>query len=335
MSLPETQKVVLFDAISETWETIKYVDYPTPQIESDQDVIIKNQYAGINFIETYFRKGIYPTEVPAIFGREASGVVVAIGDKVTRFKVGDKVAYISPKTFAQYTKINESQPQVIKLLDSTSEEHLKIYGSILIQGLTARTFIDEAFKVEPGHFVLIWAAAGGVGQILVQLVKQRGAHPIAIASTKEKLDIAHSLGAEYLINSTSDDILDKVHEITNGQGVDVSFDSVGKDSFEISLSAIKRKGSLISYGNSSGPVPPFPIARLSAKNIKIARPTLFNYITTRDEFEHYSQDLINLVESNKLKFDITKTYDLKDYSQATQDLESRKTTGKLSLKIPQ
>lgn len=335
MALPKTQKVVLFDKVSDTWETIKYQDYPTPQIESDQDVIIKNKYAGINFIESYFRKGIYPTaSFPSVFGREASGTVAAVGDKVTKFKVGDKVAYLSGKTFAQYTKIDSSHPQVIRLPQTISDENLKKFGAILIQGLTARTFVDEAFKVEKDQFVLVWAAAGGVGQILIQLAHARGAHVIAIASTDEKLQIAKSLGAEYLIKG-SDDIVAKVEEVTGGKGVDVSFDSVGKDTFETSLAAIKRKGTFISYGNSSGAVPPFPITRLSAKNIKIARPTLFNYIATEEEFEHYSKDLLELIESGKLVFDITKTYPLEEYSQATQELEARKTTGKLVLEIPQ
>jgi NADPH2:quinone reductase len=334
MSLPKTQKAVYIDGTSETWETIKYGDIETPQIGDSHDVIIKNEFSGINMIELYFRKGIYPASLPMVLGREASGTVVAVGDKVSKYTVGDKVAYIESKTFAQYTKISESKPQIVKLLPDVTEDQLHVYGGLLLQGLTALSLIDDAFKVEKDQYILVWAAAGGVGQLLTQIVANRGANVIAIASTDDKLEIAKSLGAKYTIKASSPDIVDQVLKITNGKGVEASFDSVGKDSFEISLAALARKGTLVSYGNASGPVPPFLITRLSTKNIKIVRPTLYNYITTDEEFQFYSQELIKQYESGKLKFNITKTYDLKDYATAAQDLEHRKTTGKLVLRIP-
>ena len=184
-------------------------------------------------------------------------------------KVGDKIAYLSPNTFAQYTKITDDNYKYIKLPDSSTDEDLKKYGSIFLQGLTALTFVNEAYKVEKGDYVLVWAAAGGVGKFLVQLISQIGAHVIAVASTNEKLEIAKSLGAEYLINSSTDDIVAKVKEITNNEGVAASFDSVGKDTFDISLTSIKRKGTFISYGNSSGPVTPFPLSILSPKTLNL------------------------------------------------------------------
>lgn len=330
--LPETQKVVLHRENGD-YDVIEYSDFPTPKIESSHDIIVKNSYAGVNFIEAYFRKGIYKASLPYVFGREASGEVVAVGDEVSTLKVGDKIAYLSPNTFAQYTKITDDNYKYIKLPDNASDEELKIYGSLFLQGLTALTFVNEAYKVQKDDYILVWAAAGGVGKILVQLISQLGAHVIAVASTPEKLKIAQDLGAEFLINSTSDDIVEKVKEITNGEGVAASFDSVGKDTFEISLNSIKRKGTFVSYGNASGPVTPFPLSILSPKNIKIARPQLYAYIGNADEWDHYSTELLKLFESGKLKFDIFKTYDLKDYVQAAKDLEGRKTTGKLTLKI--
>lgn len=334
MALPETQKGVLLTGVSETWETLKYEDHSTPQISSDDDVIIKNSYAGVNLIDSYFRKGIYPAELPTTLGREASGTIAAIGKSVTKYKVGDKVAYLNSNTFAQYTKISESKVQVIRLPDNISDENLKTLGSVLIQGLTAISFVEEAHKVEKGQNILIWAAAGGVGQILIQLAVQKGATAIAIASTKEKLDIASKLGAKYLINSSTDNIAEKVAEFTNNVGVDASFDSIGKDSFETSLKVLKKKGSFISYGNASGPVTPFPLSRLSEKNLRLLRPTLFNYVSTKEEFEFYSNILVKSIENGDLKFDLSKTYELKDYVEATKALEGRKTTGKLVLQIP-
>lgn len=332
--LPPTHKAVFHEANGE-YEVIKYDDVPTPQIESSHDIIVKNAYAGVNFIEAYFRKGIYKAPLPYVFGREALGEVVAVGEDVKNLQVGDKIAYLSPNTFAQYTKIDDSLFRYIKLKPDANDEELKTYGSIFLQGLTALTFINEAHQVKKGEYILVWAAAGGVGRILVQMISQLGAHVIAVASTPEKLAIAKELGAEYLINSTTDDVLAKVHEITNSEGVEASFDSVGKDTFETSLNALKRKGTFVSYGNASGPVTPFPLTILSPKNIKVIRPQLFGYVGTPEEWNSYAQELLKLVEDGKVKFDISKTYDLKDYVQAAKDLEGRKTTGKLTLKITQ
>lgn len=334
--IPKTQKVVLFNDTGD-FDKIEYVtDFPTPTIDSDHDIIVKNSYAGINFIEAYFRKGIYPiSEKPYVFGREASGEIVAVGSGVSKLKVGDKIAYLSTATFAQYTKITDKNFKYVKLPSLTNEKNLEVYGSILLQGLTALTFINEAYKVEKGDYVLVWAAAGGVGKILVQLISQIGAHVIAIASTKEKLQLAESLGAEHFIDANSDNIDEQVNNITNGKGVAASFDSVGKDSFYASLNSLARKGTFVSYGNSSGPVTPFPLSLLSPKNVKLLRPQLWGYIATPQEWDHYSKQLLDLYQLGKLQFDIYKVYDLKDYKQAAQDLEGRKTHGKLTLKIPQ
>ncbi|KAI5965302.1 ZTA1 [Candida pseudojiufengensis] len=334
--LPSTQSAVYINEIGE-FDKIKFdSSIPVPKIESSNDIIIKNYYAGINFIEAYFRKGIYPiNKFPYVFGREASGEVVAVGNEVSNLKIGDKIAYLSPGTFAQYTKITTNDYKYIKLPSNSTDEDLKIFGSLFLQGLTALTFINEAYKVKPNDYVLVWAAAGGVGKILTQLISQIGANVIAIASTDEKLKLAKDYGAKYLINSTTDNIEEKVKEITNGKGVDATFDSVGKDTFEISLNSLKRKGAFVSYGNSSGPVTPFPLSKLTPKNIILLRPSLNGYIATPEEWEHYSQELLKLYESKKLKFDTFKTYDLKDYVDATKDLEGRKTHGKLTLKIPQ
>lgn len=331
-TIPEQQKVILIDEIG-GYDVIKYEDYPVPST-SEEELLIKNKYTGVNYIESYFRKGIYPCEKPYVLGREASGTVLAKGKGVTNFEIGDQVAYISNSTFAQYSKIS-SQGPVMKLPKGTSDEELKLYAAGLLQVLTALSFTNEAYHVKKGDYVLLFAAAGGVGLILNQLLKMKGAHTIAVASTDEKLKIAKEYGAEYLINASKEDILRQVLKFTNGKGVDASFDSVGKDTFEISLAALKRKGVFVSFGNASGLIPPFSITRLSPKNITLVRPQLYGYIADPEEWKYYSDEFFGLVNSKKLNIKIYKTYPLRDYRTAAADIESRKTVGKLVLEIPQ
>lgn len=328
------QKVILFEENGESLDVLQYKDVPVPTLVSPTDIIVRNRYSGINMIESYFRKGIYPTEKPYILGREASGEIVAVGSDVTEYHVGDKIAYLSGRTFAQYTKVDSKTTNIVKLKPDVTDEELKFYGGLLLQGLTALTFINEAYYVKKGDYILVWAAAGGVGKLLVQLISQRGAHVIAIASTDAKLKLAKELGADYVINSSNEDIAKRVHEITSGKGVQCSFDSIGKDSVDISIDSLARKGTFVSYGNASGPVPPFTISRLSPKNLKLLRPVLFGYISDPEDWKKYSTELLQLIEDKKLKVDITKVYPLSDYKDAAQDLEGRKTTGKLVLKIP-
>lgn len=336
MSIPKTHWVTIVDQVSESPDSIQYREVEAPQISGPNDIIIKNKYAGVNFIETYFRKGQYDAQFPFIFGREALGVVAAVGANVKDFRVGDKVFYLSPRTQAQYTKIvYDGQYHAIhKLPEDATEDELKLYGAILVQGLTAITFAHEARKVEKGQFVVVWAAAGGTGQAFTQYVSSLGGRVIAIASSEEKLEIAKLLGAEFLINSLKDDVEKKVHTFTDGHGADAVFDGVGADAFDASLNSLARKGSLVSFGKSSGFLKPFSIRRLQPKNLKVLSPTLFGYIATKEEWDRYIKILLEQVKSNRLKFALH-TYQLKDYPQAASDLENRKTTGKLVLEIPQ
>ncbi|KAM9912572.1 hypothetical protein OXX69_002450 [Metschnikowia pulcherrima] len=333
MSITKTQKVSLSRQASDSPEGIEYAEVESPQVTGSHDIIIKNKYAGVNFIDAYFRKGVYPTEFPHIFGREAAGVVVAVGDDVTDYKVGDKVAYIAAQAFAQYKKLTDEYVQIKKLPEDTTDEGLKKWAAILLQGLTAITLPIESYEVQKGDFILIWAAAGGVGQILTQFTSSLGARVIAIASSDEKLQIAKKNGAEFLLRA-DEDIPAKVAEITQGDGVRASFDSVGKDSFEASFESIGRKGTLVSYGNASGVVPPFSLGRLGAKNLKITRSMLFNSVETKEEWNKYTEILENALSNKVIDTTIYKTYPLSEYAQATSDLEGRKTTGKLVLEIP-
>lgn len=323
---------------SESLDVVKYADVPTPQITSTSDIIIKNKFSGINFIEAYFRKGVYPTVLPYIFGREASGVVAAVGSAVTKFKVGDRVAYLLPETFAQYTKVPDSHVQIKNINEFTSGEDdkdMKLWGATLVQGLTAKLFIKDAYDVKKGDYALVWAAAGGVGTLLTQLIAQKGAHVIAVASNDEKLESARKNGAEFLINSSSDDVLQKVLDFTHGKGVQVVYDLIGKDTFEISLAAVARKGTLVSFGNASGVVPPLAINRLSPKNVKLLRPQLYAYVAEQAEWDEYVNSLGHDISRKNVDFGILETFPLEQYVEAATLLEGRKTQGKLVLEIPQ
>lgn len=333
IELPETQKVVLIDGISEGYDVIKYTDFATPKIESSNEIIIKNSYAGVNFIEAYFRKGYYPINLPAVLGREASGHVVAVGSDVTRFKVGDKVAYTSAQTFASYTKINESHLTISKIPDTTPDEELKLFGSFLIQTLTAYTFIEEPYSPTPDDYVLVWAAAGGVGSILTQILNNNGVKVIALASTTEKLDLAKKLGASYTINYKTENVVERVKQITNGKGVKVSYDSVGQATWQTSIDSLQVGGILLSYGNSSGKVPPISIYTLTPKNICVLRPNCGNYITSSEKWDYYFNKILSDYKLESVKYSQPVVHELKDYAEVAKVLESGVTTGKSVLKI--
>ncbi|QPG74797.1 hypothetical protein FOA43_002133 [Brettanomyces nanus] len=335
-SIPSSQKVVLFNKTGGP-EVLEYVDFAIPKI-ADNELLIKNRYAGINYIEGYFRTGLYPAKTPYVLGREATGVVVRVGSAVKGFQQGDKVTYLSGSTFAQYTKY-PAVGNLIKLDAKADDEKMKLYSASLIQGLTALTFINEAYNVQPDDYILVTAAAGGVGLILDQLLsKQKKAHVIAIASTDAKLQKAKEAGAEYLLNSSKlsqDQLVAKIMEFTKNKGVSASFDSVGKDTAELSLAVLARKGTFVSFGNSSGAVPPLNISRLAKKNLKVLRPLLFGYIAEPEEFRYYLQKLFDLIDNKQLNISIYKVYPLSEYKTAVKELEGRKTSGKLLLEIPQ
>ena len=228
--------------------------------------------------------------------------------------------------YAEYTAVPAS-----KAVKVPSDMDPKIGAAALLQGLTALTLIREAHHVKKGDWVLVHAAAGGTGLWLCQLLKAVGANVIGTASTAEKVELASKAGATHMINYSKEDVKSKVDELTKGAGVIAVFDGVGKDTFDLSLDCLARKGSLISFGNASGAVPPVAIARLSAKNARLMRPTLFGYLVTREEFEHYVNELFDFVLKDKLDVRIHEVYPLSQVARAHEDLQGRKTTGKLLL----
>ncbi|KAF9583642.1 NADPH:quinone reductase [Lunasporangiospora selenospora] len=310
---------------------LAYTEAPKPVIKPDQ-ILVKVAYAGVNFIDTYQRSGLYPQKFPFTLGREGSGEVVEIGSEVQGidFKVGDRVVYLAPESYAEYTAM--SPASVAKLPDAISLEKA---AAVLLQGLTAWTLVTQAYKVEKGDWVLIHAAAGGMGLQLCQLCKQLGANVIGTTSTEAKAQLAMAHGADYVVNYSNgyDELVVKVNELTGNKGVHVAFDGVGASTFDVSLKVLRRLGSLISFGNASGAVPPISIMKLAEKNVRLMRPTLFNFFSTREEFVELCQGLFKLVEDGKLDVAIHKVYPIQDVRQAHDDLEGRKTTGKLVLKI--
>lgn len=300
---------------------------------------------------SYFRSGVYkPTKFPYILGREGSGTIAAAGPNAPSDLIpGTRVAYMALHAYAEYTATPANY--TIPIPDSIDS---KTAAASMLQALTALTLIRDAHEVKKGDWVLVTAAAGGVGLWLCQLLKSIGAHVIATASTEEKRNLAKANGAEVLLEYHEEDrdvFVKKVLEITGGEGVHAVFDSVGKSTFDSSLAVVRRKGTMVSFGNASGPVEGFALAyvflsfcllqkemtnrsrsRLSAKNVKLVRPTLFGYIATREELQAAAKELWNFIEKDGLNVKIHDVYPLSDIVRATEDIQSRKTTGKLLLK---
>ncbi|GME52301.1 Quinone oxidoreductase protein [Neofusicoccum parvum] len=311
-------------------EVLQYkTDLPVPEPKAGE-VLVKNEYIGVNFIDTYFRTGLYACpELPYILGREASGRVVSAGPGDAHgLAAGDRVVWLGSGSYAEYSAVAASH--AIKTPAAVSSEAA---AAAMFQGLTALTLVREAHRVQAGDWVLVHAAAGGVGLWLCQLLGALGARVVATASTPEKLALAGRHGAEVLVRYTEEDVVAKVKEVTGGEGVAAVFDGVGKTTFDVSMECVRRKGSLVCFGNASGPVPPVNILRLMDKNVKLLRTNLARYITTRDEFQHYANELLELMTKFNLDARIHEIYPLAEVSRAHQDIESRKTSGKLLLKV--
>lgn len=309
-------------------EVLTPTSLPVPQ-PAEGEVLVKNAYVGVNFIDTYFRTGLYKAPLPLVPGREGAGTVVAAHPSVTSVSAGDRVVYMSNNTaYAGY--VAAKAKDVLRIPEGVDE---KTAAASLLQGLTALTFIREAGEVKPGQWTLVHAAAGGTGGLLVQMLRAIGAKIIGTASTKEKCDIATAHGADHVLNSKGEDVPARVKEITGGHGVDVIFDGVGKATFDSDLEMIARKGTVIVFGNASGAVPPFDVLRLGAKNAKVMRPVLFNYLTTREELEGYAKELFGFITEGKVKVGIHGVYPLTEARRAQEDLEGGKTMGKVLLEV--
>lgn len=325
--IPDHQKGIF---ITETGGpgVIQVGTLPVPEI-SDEQILIKTEYAGINFSDIYVREGLYPVKkLPHVLGTEGAGTVIQVGAKVSKFKVGDRVGYVSGPAYEQYTALNVSD-FVSKIPDNLS---FKTVAAAMAQGLTVLTFVQEAYQVKNGDTLLVHAPAGGTGGLLIQLAKLRGARVIGTTSSDEKAAIARKNGADEVINYKKEDVVSRVLELTDGKGVDAVFDSVGKATWDISMAAVARKGTIISYGNASGAVPPISLLSLSSKNVKVMRPILYTYIALEQELDAYSKELFELLATDKLKLNIAGEYTLDQYKDAIKLLQSGTTTGKMIVK---
>ena len=308
-------------------EVLKVADLPVPICGPDQ-LLVELAFSGVNFIDIYQRQGIYPMPSPYVPGLEGSGVVIEVGSAVSGFTVGDKVAW--PSSLGSYSQFHAvAATSVVRVPEGVS---LDIACAAMLQGMTAHYLIASLYEVKPGDTALVHAAAGGVGQLLCQMISSRGATVIGTASTAEKAQIASQAGANHVIRYDTEDVASKAKEITNGIGVDVVYDGVGLATFDGSLASLKRRGMMALFGGASGMVPPFDLQALSRMgSLFVTRPTLADYIVGPGEMQWRADEIFGEHLAGKLNFAIGKTYELKDASVAHSDLAARKTTGKLLL----
>jgi NADPH2:quinone reductase len=305
-------------------EVLQWVDIEVAAPGPDE-VRVVHEAIGLNFIDVYFRKGVYPQPLPGWLGMEASGVIESVGSNVKHVKAGDRVAYAG-KPAGAYSQVRVMPAEiVVKLPDAISFE---MGAAMMLQGLTVNYLLTDSYKVQAGDTVLFHAAAGGVGLIAMQWLKLLGATVIGTVGSEEKAALAKSYGCDHTILYTKEDFVARTKELTNGKGVNVVYDSIGKDTFMQSLDCIKPRGMMVTYGNASGPVPPIDVGILGVKgSLKLTRPTVMTYAHDRSLLEPMSADLFDKVIKGKIKIEINQRYQLQDAAQAHSDLENRKTTG--------
>ncbi|MEX3951888.1 quinone oxidoreductase [Paraburkholderia sp. EG287B] len=305
-------------------EVMKWVDVDVGE-PGEGEVRLRQSACGLNYIDVYFRTGLYPQALPAGLGMEAAGEVTAVGRGVSTLKVGDRVAYVArpPGAYAQERVLRADQ--LIKLPDAISDEAA---ASIMLQGLTAQYLLRRTYRVQAGDTILIQAAAGGVGLLVCQWAKALGATVIGTVGSDEKAAIAKAHGCDHPIVYTREDFTARVREITNGAGVPVVYDSIGKDTYTKSLDCLAPLGMFVSFGNASGPLPPIDSSEFAGRgSLFFTRPTLFTYIAKRADYEAMAAELFDVVSSGKVKTSINQRCALEDVGQAHADLEARKTTG--------
>ncbi|MGD1999282.1 MAG: quinone oxidoreductase [Desulfobacterales bacterium] len=306
-------------------EVLRWVDYDPGQPGPGQ-VRLRHEAVGLNFIDVYHRTGLYPLpSLPAVPGMEGSGTVEAVGDGVTEVAAGDRVAYagLPPGAYAQVRRIPADRLVILPESITTHQA-----AAMMLQGMTARYLLRGCFDVKAGDTILIHAAAGGVGSIVCQWAKHLGATVIGTVGSEEKAATATANGCDHPILYTRENFVARVKEITNDRGVDVVYDSVGQATFMVSLDCLRPLGTMVSFGQSSGPVAPLELGLLSAKgSLFLTRPTLMTYTAKREDLLIHARDLFEVVEKGVVKVEIRQTYPLSDAAWAHRDLEGRRTTG--------
>ena len=308
-------------------EVLTLSDLPDPEPRPGE-ALIRIEASGVNFIDTYFREGRYPATLPYTLGQEASGTIVAVGPDVPGFAPGQRVAWCGvPGTYATMAVAPASQ--LIRIPDAITTEQA---AAALLQGMTAHYLLHATYVPQFGDYLLIHAGAGGTGLLLIQMARRLGAKIITTVSTEEKAALAREAGAHHVILYTQENVPARVREITHGEGLPVVYDSVGKSTFEQSLQCLCSRGTLVLFGGASGAVPPFDLIRLSQMgSLYVTRPTLRDYVATREDLEQRARDIFRWVADGSLKLRIAHTYPLAEAAQAHRELEARATTGKLLL----
>lgn len=308
-------------------EVLTLTDLPRPTPKANE-ALIEIKASGINFIDVYLREGRYPSPLPFIAGQEAAGMVAEVGDEVTNLKPGDRVAYCGiPGSYAEYACVPAD-----RLVKVSAELDFDTAAAAMLQGMTAHYLCRSTYPIKSGETALIHAAAGGVGQLLVQMCKRLGARVIGTAGNEDKANLARAAGADECIVYTQTDFETETRRLTDGRGVHVVYDGVGKATFDRDLNVLRPRGYLVLFGGASGAVPPFDLIKLSQKgSLFITRPTLGHYTATREELDWRADDVLQMIASGELKLQIHHRYPLADAQQAHRDLEERKTTGKLLL----
>ena len=310
-------------------EQMELTEVEIPSASTDQ-VLVKHAAIGINFIDIYQRSGLYPLNLPSGLGLEASGVVESVGELVKNFKVGDRVCYCNGPVgaYAEFNLVPESL-----LVHLPNEIDFDVIAGGFLKGLTAYFLLHDVYEVAKGQKILFHAAAGGVGSIATSWAKSMGALVIGTVGSEKKLDYAKSNGCDFVINYNTTSFKDKVNEITNSEGVTVVYDSIGKNTIEDSMDVLEKRGLLVSFGNASGVPEPINILDLMKKgSIYVTRPTLFDYVKTRDQLEKASSSFFDALINKKVSIDIQQEFSLKNIADAHNSLTRRETMGATIIK---
>jgi NADPH2:quinone reductase len=310
-------------------EQLQLVDATTPQ-PGPKQALVRVAFAGVNFIDVYFRTGLYKSDIPVVLGNEGAGIVEAVGPDVTEVAPGDRVAWAMARgSYAEYAVVPANL--LVKVPDHVD---LQVAAAAMLQGMTAHYLTHSTYPLKSGESCLVHAAAGGTGGLIVQMAKMVGARVFGTVSTLEKAEIAREHGVDDVIMYTQVEFDAEVKRLTGGKGVDVVYDSVGKTTFDKSLNSLRPRGMLALFGQSSGSVPPFDPTILNGKgSLYLTRPSLGFYLLTRDELLWRAGDVLQWIDQGKLKLRIDRVYPLGEVAQAHLDLESRRTTGKLLLAV--
>jgi NADPH:quinone reductase len=316
-------------------KAIRFSEHGGPEVLRFEDVDpgkpgpdeaqVRHTAIGVNYIDVYDRTGLYPTELPSGLGREAAGVITAVGKKVRGFRIGDRVAYVHTKLGAYSELRNVTAERLVKVPKGVSDEQA---AALMLKGLTAHYLLRRTYRVAKGDTILVHAAAGGVGLILCQWAKALGVKVIGVVGSDAKAELARKYGCKLVLISGRDEIVPNVKKFTKGQGVAVVYDSVGKDTFMESLDTLRPLGTMVTYGNASGPPPAVSPLELSKRgSLFLTRPTLFHYISTREALDSAARELFAAVKSKAVRVLIGQTYPLSEAADAHRDLEGRRTTG--------